>query len=136
MPRTDKSKRLISNWRGEFVVVLVCSECHGTALAIVGFLIGIAHHLVAYPSIDQRKYHPDKNPEGLTPEEAQTKFHQINVAYQILSNPTTRKKYDKEGPSAETPDKEDSGDAANVDPLVFFHVLFAHREFFLHGQNS
>mmetsp|Transcript_19431 Transcript_19431/g.36737 ORF Transcript_19431/g.36737 Transcript_19431/m.36737 type:complete len:557 (+) Transcript_19431:180-1850(+) len=72
-----------------------------------------------------RKYHPDKNPEGFTPEEAQTKFHQINVAYQILSNPTTRAKYDKEGPAAETPDKEDSGDAANMDPMVFFHVLFA-----------
>lgn len=68
-----------------------------------------------------KKWHPDKNQE----EEAQTRFHQINVAYQILSNPTARAKYDKEGPAAETPDKEDGTDAANVDPMVFFHALFA-----------
>ena len=68
-----------------------------------------------------KKWHPDKNQE----EEAQTKFHQINVAYQILSNPAARAKYDKEGPAAETPDKEDGHDAANMDPMVFFHVLFA-----------
>ena len=72
-----------------------------------------------------RKYHPDKNPEGLTPEEAQEKFHRINVAYQILSNPTARAKYDKEGPAAESPDREDGGDMANMDPMVFFHVMFA-----------
>ena len=85
----------------------------------------VAHVLVTLSLLIIRKYHPDKNPEGFTPEEAQTKFHQINVAYQILSNPTSRAKYDKEGPSAETPDKEDGGDAANMDPMVFFHVLFA-----------
>jgi curved DNA-binding protein CbpA len=71
-----------------------------------------------------KQYHPDKKPEGLTPEEAQTKFHQINVAYQVLSNADKRKAYDKDGPAADTPDKE--GNASdNPDPMVFFHVLFA-----------
>lgn len=41
-----------------------------------------------------------------------------------MSNPTARERYDKDGPAAETPDKEGGADA-NMDPMVFFHVLFA-----------
>ncbi|NNC70149.1 MAG: DnaJ domain-containing protein, partial [Flavobacteriaceae bacterium] len=41
-----------------------------------------------------RKYHPDLNPNN---KEAETKFKDINEAYEVLSNVENRKKYDKYG---------------------------------------
>ncbi len=41
-----------------------------------------------------RKYHPDVNPND---KEAEKKFKEINEANTVLSNPETRKKYDKYG---------------------------------------
>lgn len=41
------------------------------------------------------KHHPDRNPNNL--EEATTKFQHINKAFQILSNPESKKKYDQFG---------------------------------------
>ena len=38
-----------------------------------------------------RKYHPDVNKT----KEAESKFKDINEAYKVLSNPTSKKKYDK-----------------------------------------
>tara|TARA_B100000700_G_C15051850_1_gene860669 strand:- start:972 stop:1913 length:942 start_codon:yes stop_codon:yes gene_type:complete len=41
-----------------------------------------------------RKYHPDLNPNDL---EAEEKFKEINEAYEVLSDPTKRKKYEQYG---------------------------------------
>jgi len=41
-----------------------------------------------------RKFHPDVNPNT---KEAETKFKQINEAYQVISDPEKRKKYDELG---------------------------------------
>lgn len=41
-----------------------------------------------------RKYHPDLNPDN---KEAEIKFKEINEANEVLSNPESRKKYDKYG---------------------------------------
>jgi curved DNA-binding protein len=41
-----------------------------------------------------RKYHPDVNPEN---KEAESKFKEINEAYEVLGNEANRKKYDELG---------------------------------------
>ncbi|CCJ28917.1 unnamed protein product, partial [Pneumocystis jirovecii] len=49
------------------------------------------------------KFHPDKNPDN--PEEARQKFQKIGEAYQVLSNPDLRKKYNVYGKKEATPDQ-------------------------------
>ena len=41
------------------------------------------------------KWHPDKNPNNI--KEAEEKFKQISMAYQILSDPIKKKQYDYSG---------------------------------------
>ncbi len=49
-----------------------------------------------------KKYHPDLNPDD---KEAEAKFKEMNEAYQVLSNPEKRKKYDQYGKDWEHADE-------------------------------
>ncbi len=66
-----------------------------------------------------RKYHPDKNPNN---PEAADKFKDISEAYECLSNPEKRSKYDRFGMESlkSTPGQ-------HVDPRDIFSQLFSNR---------
>ncbi|MCK5181355.1 MAG: J domain-containing protein, partial [Dehalococcoidia bacterium] len=49
-----------------------------------------------------RKHHPDINPGDKS---AEAKFKEINAAYEVLSNPEKRKKYDQFGEQWEHADQ-------------------------------
>jgi curved DNA-binding protein CbpA len=66
-----------------------------------------------------RTCHPDKNPND---PEAAAKFQRIGTAYQVLSNPTLREKYDKDG-------KEEVNEANLMDPTAFFAMVFGSEDF-------
>jgi len=61
-----------------------------------------------------RKLHPDKNPDD---PDAHVKFQKVGEAYQVLSDPELRKKYDSRG-------KDGLGDIPVVDASAFFAALF------------
>jgi len=65
------------------------------------------------------KLHPDKNPND---PEAAEKFQKVGSAYQVLSNPTLREKYDTKG-------KEEVGEMDLMDPTMFFSMVFGSEEF-------
>ncbi|KAI7849331.1 X-domain of DnaJ-containing-domain-containing protein [Circinella umbellata] len=67
------------------------------------------------------KYHPDKNPDDPT---AEDKFKKISEAYQVLSDPKLRKRYNEIG--------EENGlkpDGGFVDPEEFFRQSFGGERF-------
>eukprot|EP00927_Polykrikos_kofoidii_P066618 TRINITY_DN62184_c0_g1_i1.p1 TRINITY_DN62184_c0_g1~~TRINITY_DN62184_c0_g1_i1.p1 ORF type:complete len:785 (+),score=159.42 TRINITY_DN62184_c0_g1_i1:139-2355(+) len=69
---------------------------------------------------EARQCHPDKNPGD---EEAKAKFQKLHNAYQILSDPQARKKYDREGKAGV------AEGAVKMDPSVFFSLLFGSERF-------
>lgn len=75
--------------------------------------------------VNARKWHPDKN--GST--EAAEKFQAIGEAYQVLSDPTLRAAYDKDGKDALSGDKTGISDD-QVDPSLVFAFLFGSDSFF------
>jgi hypothetical protein len=74
-----------------------------------------------------RKYHPDKN-EG--DEEAADKFKTIAEAYQVLSDPELRSKYDKEGRDGLSGDKTSANDSQKPDASLLLAFLFGSDQFF------
>ncbi|KAG5519782.1 hypothetical protein PMAC_000055 [Pneumocystis sp. 'macacae'] len=67
------------------------------------------------------RFHPDKNPDN--PEEARQKFQKIGEAYQVLSNPDLRRKYNIYGKKEATPDQ------GFCDASEFFANLFGGEAF-------
>lgn len=65
------------------------------------------------------KYHPDKNPGDA---EAQAKFQSLSRAYEILSDPKSRERYDETGSVEEQPESA-------VDPKMFFEMIFGSEKF-------
>merc|ERR1712129_488591 len=67
------------------------------------------------------RVHPDKNPDD---PEASKRFQELAQAYQVLSDPKLRERYDEMG-------KEGVSDAtlSGVDPTLFFSLLFGSEQF-------
>lgn len=73
-----------------------------------------------------RKYHPDKNDgDG----EAAEKFKAVAEAYQVLSDPELRAKYDKGGRDALSGDKTSGNDSHTADPSLLLAYLFGSDKF-------
>ncbi|KAI6127120.1 DnaJ-domain-containing protein [Pisolithus sp. B1] len=66
------------------------------------------------------KHHPDKNPDDPHAEE---RFKEIAIAYQTLSDPILRKKYNEFGP------KESQPEGGFVDPEEVFSAIFGGERF-------
>lgn len=67
------------------------------------------------------RVHPDKNPDD---PEASKRFQQLAQAYQVLSDPKLRERYDRTG-------REGLSDQAlpSIDPTLFFGTLFGSEQF-------
>ena len=74
-----------------------------------------------------RQYHPDK--VGADNKEAADKFKDVAEAYQVLSDPTLRKKYDSDGKDALTGDKTDIQGDSKPDPAILLAFLFGSDRF-------
>jgi len=68
--------------------------------------------------------HPDKD------EASAEKFRELGEAYQVLSDPLLREKYDTEGRDAITACKSDAaGEAIQIDPAMLFAFLYGSENF-------
>lgn len=75
-----------------------------------------------------RKYHPDR--VGKDDKEAAEKFKEAAEAYQVLSDPQLRKKYDAEGKDGLSADRTDVNNGpGDVDPALLFAFLFGSDKF-------
>jgi curved DNA-binding protein CbpA len=68
-----------------------------------------------------RACHPDKNPDD---PEAQAKFQKVGQAYQVLSDERKRAAYDRDGLPQEGEASNQDDAMHNMDPMVFFSVMF------------
>lgn len=66
------------------------------------------------------KLHPDKNPGD---PQAESRFKELAIAYQTLSDPVLRKKYNEFGP------KESAPEGGYVDPEEIFGTIFGGEKF-------
>lgn len=74
-----------------------------------------------------KKYHPDRNPGD---QEAADKFKDIAEAYQVLSDPELRTRYNKEGREGLSADKTSVADnMPKIDPAVLYAFLFGSDRF-------
>ncbi len=73
-----------------------------------------------------RKYHPDKNPGD---DAAAEKFKLCAEAYQVLSDPELRVKYDKGGRDVLSGDKTSAEDFQKPDPSLLLAFLFGSDRF-------
>lgn len=76
-----------------------------------------------------RKYHPDKVIEPEAKKEAEAKFKDIAEAYQVLSDPQLREKYNKDGKDALSGDKTSANDENQTDPALLLAFLFGSDKF-------
>lgn len=67
------------------------------------------------------RVHPDKNPGDL---EASQRFQDLAQAYQVLSDPKLRERYDQMGKSAVS-----DSQIPSIDPALFFNMLFGSEQF-------
>ncbi len=76
-----------------------------------------------------RQYHPDK--VGSDDLEAAEKFKQVAEAYQVLSDPELRTRYDRDGRDGLSPDKTSvaEGGMPKLDPAILFAFLFGSDKF-------
>jgi DnaJ domain len=90
----------------------------------------------ADPSLIKRRYyilarqlHPDK--VGSEDKVAADKFKEVAEAYQVLSDPVLRKKYDEVGREGLSPDKTSTVESAmkGIDPALLFAFLFGSDKF-------
>ena len=72
-----------------------------------------------------RVVHPDKNPDD---PDAVEKFRLLSAAYQTLSDPAKRNKYDSSGVGVDPEKPEGAGGDVMLDPIVFFAVLFGSEQ--------
>mmetsp|Transcript_11319 Transcript_11319/g.24886 ORF Transcript_11319/g.24886 Transcript_11319/m.24886 type:complete len:642 (-) Transcript_11319:64-1989(-) len=72
-----------------------------------------------------RQVHPDKNPDD---PEAGQKFRELSAAYQTLSDPAKRKRYDSSGVGVDPEQPEGAGGSVMLDPIVFFAILFGSEQ--------